>query len=347
AKTVEDALRQKNIAVGEYDMIDPKIDAELADSMTFVNIRRARMVSVVDTHEEKRVITAAGSDSSMASAAGLELYPEDIVKKSTSSGEDAALEMKITRAKVVNLSLYGQEMTLRTQTKTVEDLLKEKRIELAPDDTMNVDGEMEIFSQMSLKIYRNGIQTISATEEIPFETQEVQDDTKYVGYREVQNAGANGVKSVVYEVNMQNGEEVARTKISEVVVESPVAQVEIVGTKPRSVPWTGSVDREAWLREAGIAESDWGYVQYIIEHEGSWCPVRWQNDRGCNDHGTVAPSRLGYGMFQATPGTKMASAGSDWLTNPVTQIRWANGYAVGRYGSWEKAYNFKTTKGWW
>jgi len=52
-------------------------------------------------------------------------------------------------------------------------------------------------------------------------------------------------------------------------------------------------------------------------------------------------------MFQATPGTKMASAGADWLTNPVTQIRWATSYAVGRYGSWAAAYNFKTSRGWW
>jgi hypothetical protein len=35
----------------------------------------------------------------------------------------------------------------------------------------------------------------------------------------------------------------------------------------------------------------------------------------------------------------MASAGADWATNPVTQLKWCNGYAVGRYGSWGAAYN--------
>ena len=35
----------------------------------------------------------------------------------------------------------------------------------------------------------------------------------------------------------------------------------------------------------------------------------------------------------------MASAGSDWATNPVTQLRWCNGYAQDRYGSWAAAYN--------
>jgi hypothetical protein len=39
----------------------------------------------------------------------------------------------------------------------------------------------------------------------------------------------------------------------------------------------------------------------------------------------------------------MASAGSDWATSAVTQIRWATGYAVARYGSWEGAYNHWTS----
>lgn len=39
-----------------------------------------------------------------------------------------------------------------------------------------------------------------------------------------------------------------------------------------------------------------------------------------------------YGIPQALPGYKMASAGPDWKTNPITQIRWMIGYVNGRYG---------------
>jgi hypothetical protein len=39
-----------------------------------------------------------------------------------------------------------------------------------------------------------------------------------------------------------------------------------------------------------------------------------------------------YGIPQALPGSKMASAGSDWRTNPATQVRWMIGYVNGRYG---------------
>jgi hypothetical protein len=45
------------------------------------------------------------------------------------------------------------------------------------------------------------------------------------------------------------------------------------------------------------------------------------------------PSSHAFGIPQALPGYKMKSAGSDWQTNPATQIRWGLGYIGGRYGT--------------
>jgi len=50
------------------------------------------------------------------------------------------------------------------------------------------------------------------------------------------------------------------------------------------------------------------------------------------------PSSGAYGIPQSLPGWKMASAGSDWLTNPATQISWGLGYIDDRYGSPCRAY---------
>jgi hypothetical protein len=83
-----------------------------------------------------------------------------------------------------------------------------------------------------------------------------------------------------------------------------------------------------WMRAAGIAESDFGYVDYIIDHESGWGVTKW------NYGGSGA-----YGIGQALPASKMAKFGADYMTNPVTQLRWANAYAVGCYGSWANAYS--------
>lgn len=53
-----------------------------------------------------------------------------------------------------------------------------------------------------------------------------------------------------------------------------------------------------------------------------------------------------YGIPQALPGDKMASAGADWQTNPVTQITWGLGYIEGRYGSPCGAWEHSERKGW-
>lgn len=53
-----------------------------------------------------------------------------------------------------------------------------------------------------------------------------------------------------------------------------------------------------------------------------------------------------YGIPQALPGSKMASAGADWQTNPATQIAWGLGYISGRYGSACGAWSHSQSTGW-
>ncbi len=58
------------------------------------------------------------------------------------------------------------------------------------------------------------------------------------------------------------------------------------------------------------------------------------------------PSSSAYGIPQALPGSKMATAGADWATNPVTQIRWGLGYIRDRYGTPCGAWSFKQSNNW-
>jgi hypothetical protein len=53
-----------------------------------------------------------------------------------------------------------------------------------------------------------------------------------------------------------------------------------------------------------------------------------------------------YGIPQALPGSKMASAGPNWQTNPSTQIKWGLGYIQGRYGTPCGAWSFWQANGW-
>lgn len=62
-------------------------------------------------------------------------------------------------------------------------------------------------------------------------------------------------------------------------------------------------------------------------------------------HHTRAYGRA-YGIPQALPGSKMASHGGDWRTNPATQIRWGLDYIAGRYGTPLGAWGHFQRKNW-
>ncbi|MEU9347597.1 transglycosylase SLT domain-containing protein [Streptomyces sp. NPDC048278] len=72
----------------------------------------------------------------------------------------------------------------------------------------------------------------------------------------------------------------------------------------------------------------------IVSHESGWNPSATNSSSGA------------YGLVQALPGAKMASAGSDWKTNPATQIKWGLDYMNSRYGSPTAAWSFWQANGW-
>ncbi|MCT1477081.1 lytic transglycosylase domain-containing protein [Microbacterium sp. p3-SID336] len=96
-------------------------------------------------------------------------------------------------------------------------------------------------------------------------------------------------------------------------------------------PYTGGGAPAEWMAAAGIAQSDWQYVDYIVSRESGWNPNATNKSSGA------------CGLVQALPCSKVPGNGY----NPVDNLRWANGYATGRYGSWAGAYNFWTTNHWW
>ncbi len=73
--------------------------------------------------------------------------------------------------------------------------------------------------------------------------------------------------------------------------------------------------------------------------------ILWDKESGWRTK-ALNKSSGAYGIPQALPGTKMAKAGDDWRTNPVTQVRWGLGYISGRYGSACNALQHFYNTGW-
>ena len=89
----------------------------------------------------------------------------------------------------------------------------------------------------------------------------------------------------------------------------------------------------ALLAEFGFSEDQFGCLDSLWTRESNWS-VTADN-----------PNSSAYGIPQALPGSKMSSAGADWATNPVTQIRWGLGYIDLRYGSPCSAWGYSQSHG--
>lgn len=77
-----------------------------------------------------------------------------------------------------------------------------------------------------------------------------------------------------------------------------------------------------------VGSSQFACFSNIVTRESGW-------DYTATNAGSGA-----YGLVQALPGSKMASAGADWRTNPATQIKWGLNYMNVRYGSPCGAWSF-------
>jgi len=100
-------------------------------------------------------------------------------------------------------------------------------------------------------------------------------------------------------------------------------------------PNPGSAQRIAYdmLGSFGFSVSQFSCLDSLWNAESGW---RYN----------AANASGAYGIPQALPGSKMASAGSDWQTNPATQIRWGLGYIKNIYGSPCNAWGHEQADGW-
>lgn len=100
---------------------------------------------------------------------------------------------------------------------------------------------------------------------------------------------------------------------------------------------TSAADAQA-IANSMIGGYGWGDDQFS-------CLVSlWNRESGWNVFAGNASGA--YGIPQALPGSKMASAGPDWQSNPATQISWGLGYISGRYGSPCEAWAHSESTGW-
>ena len=122
--------------------------------------------------------------------------------------------------------------------------------------------------------------------------------------------------------------EEAQTSMTETSQETTLQETTIQETSLEEVTTTtasASMDPYAAFEqitaEKGVSAEEKQLWSQLINKESGWNPTASNAYSGA------------YGLPQALPGSKMASHGADWQTNPYTQLAWMYDYMIGRYGS--------------
>lgn len=330
--TLKDALSEQDIHLDARDAVEPSLDEKLVAPDYHVNIYRARPVTVVDGVTRQKIVTPYQSADRIVKDADISLYPEDktvLTRSGDIVNDGAGLQLEIVRATPFTLNLYGVKTEVRTQAKTVGDMLKEKRIVLGKSGRASVALDTPIAAGMEVRVWREGKQTVTAEETVAFAVEQVKDADRPVGYKEVKTPGVEGKRSVTYEIEIKDGHEVSRTEIASITTLEPVKQVEVVGAKlpTPTNPTENQILGKQMMLDFGYGEDQWACLYNLWMRESGW-RVNAGN-----------PSSGAYGIPQSLPASKMAVYGSDYMTSARTQITWGLNYIKGRYatpcGAWD------------
>jgi hypothetical protein len=125
----------------------------------------------------------------------------------------------------------------------------------------------------------------------------------------------------------------AAARAAAAATQSPAPSPASAGSAPRP---SGNPQKiaEGMLSSYGWSSSEFGCLVSL-----------WNVESGWNVYATN-PSSGAYGIPQALPGVKMASAGADWRSDAATQIRWGLGYIKSLYGSPCGAWSHEQAAGW-
>ena len=245
AKTLGEAFKKAGIQIDPNDLIEPGLGETLVASHYDVNVYRARPVTVIDGNTRTKILSPYQTPKQIVEHANFSLQDEDITTISANNdmvSQGAGLQVSIDRATAFTFVMYGKTLTAYTQAKTVGEMLTQKKITLGKNDAVSVPNSTPIVAGMTVELWRNGVQTVTEDQEIKFDIEQIQSADHEAGYKEVKTPGVVGKRTVSYEIEMKNGQEISRKEIQSVVTKEPVKQVEVVGTKNK---FSGSLNE--WL----------------------------------------------------------------------------------------------------
>ena len=326
--TVGGLLEEIGVSVGPLDIVEPTVETVISSDNFRVAILRGRYVRIIDGESQALEVTIHSDPRTITEQLGYDLAVNDEAAWRDAAAMDSLSlvpAIVINRANDYNLNIDGRVVARQAQSTSVGDILEELGHDTEDIAYVRPQLDQKVSDRDSIVVYYE-----KPDQEIIIET------------RRIQEGGTIRNEEIVYQViyDPVTGRVKERNIIERYTSDQTAGEAEAGGSAETvsSSHRVGdlSAEQRDWLKKAGVNEADWFYVDYIVFRESRWQYWVW------NMAGSSA-----YGLCQALPATKMHDFGEDYMTNPVTQLKWCDWYAHDRYDGWQNAYHFWVNNHWW
>jgi len=197
-------------------------------------IAKERTINVIDGSHVFSVPVKSQTVAELLNEQGLKLSTKDQINVNLSEKTESVNEVIIDRAIKVNVSVDGITNPLHTRARIVSEVLSECGISLSNDDIVTPDKDAAVSNGMTISVTHRETKTESTLEAIAFSSVSKQTSSLVKGTKKVTQKGQNGVRKLTYEIMYQNGKEISRNLVSNVVVMDAVNEITEIGTATKS-----------------------------------------------------------------------------------------------------------------
>jgi len=345
--TVAQVLAEEGVSVDSQDFVTPGLDSAVHNGEQ-IEVSHARTLTATIDGETRTYVTTATTVGNALlmlgvnpSSAQISLPPQTEITQ--------AAQVTVETQNMVSLRVDGSTYYFETTADTVGDLLAARGVTLGSLDRVTPSADTAITSDMAVVVQRVTTQQKTTTVAVSFTIKSTNTSAITKGTTKVVTKGVDGEATQVWNVTMVDGVAESQTLVSQTTTKQPVTQVQQVGTGVKA-PASSAASTSTAVAAAPASGSPQDIARAMLQAQGMGddqftCLVNlWNRESHWNVH--AANKSGAYGIPQALPGSKMASAGPDWQNNATTQITWGINYIKGRYGTPCAAWAHSQSTGW-
>ena len=335
-------LRDAELTVGSHDVVAPSPQSRVHTG-SVVQLRRGRLLELnVDGVSREVWTTDQTVDEALVHLGYGAAQPTGVSRSQRLPLTPT--QISLVMPKRVTVVVNGQRQTMQTTVPTVGALLSGMSLSLSAYDKISIPLSTQPVDGLTVRVKLVTLTVHTVISKVPYHVVSKPNPDAYKGTTKVLKAGKAGANRITYQYIYMDGKLVARHVAWVIAGAKPRTQIQSVGTKAR--PSSGSTcgspvpaGEAQQIAKQLVTARGWDGTQF-------GCLVDlWNRESHWNVH-AGNPVTGAYGIPQALPGSKMATAGPDWQNNATTQIKWGLGYIASRYGTPCNAWAHSQSTGW-